>query len=274
MFKIAPMALLVALLAGCVANQGRDNDARDLYVDDDSAREVYLHGHSGLEAARIFNTGAVGEARGYTAGASLGMQVNEFYLVEIAQDPLRPTALTPVGYVRKLKEERGETMIFQFFDSRWNAIAYLGADGSLYRHDRGSESYLGRFQLDDAVRTLFAAPGGYGMDTEAQDLAIVNMHDPDVNSAPARVRGVHLRTHRSYPAIVAYTLKRAGEVGQMANLKRSERVDAENEMELAALRAARWGGHGDGNYGGLRFKDGNPVDDNDVPLRPGSATRD
>ena len=273
MYKLMTGALAVALLAGCVTGQGRSHPGRDMSVS--QAQVDYqqnLHGSSGRELARLWNTGEVAAARGDYSGESQGLQGNEFYQIEIAENPLRPTVLTPVGYVRMLKEDRGDLFIYEFYDESWRPIAFLGADGSLYRHDRGMEEYLGKHQLDDAVLTLYPAPGGYGYDGLLQDDALVKTWDNAVNSAEPRARGVFHRTHGNAPPVVVYTRKRSGEAALLADRYTSERTDERHTELLNRLREERHGGYGvDEEYGGLRYKDGNPVDENDRPLRPGSV---
>ncbi|MBZ0137758.1 MAG: hypothetical protein K8I27_15440 [Planctomycetes bacterium] len=275
MHKLIPGVLAFSLIAGCGVSQGRDNPSRVLPVTqaqvDHEERLHGMHGGDGLELATLWHTGDVKAARGDYSGKAQGLQGNEFYEVEIAENPLRPTVLTSVGYVRLLKEDRGELFIYEFYDHSWQPVAYLGADGSLYRHKGGKEVYLGKYQLDEAVIALFPAPSGYGYDSVLQDDKLVKTWDADVNSAEPRARGVSHRTHTSAPPIIIYTRKRAGEASLLAQRYTRERTGERDAELLARLREERHGGYGvDEEYGGLRYKDGNPVDEDDRPLRPGS----
>ena len=273
MYKLIPALLAALCVSACVTSQGRDHEARDLSVTRAQIeREEYRHGTYGQELATIWSTGDVAEARLDTTGARQGLQVNEFYQIEIAENPLRPTVLTPVGYVRLLQEDRGDLFIYEFYDVAWGSIAYLGADGGLYRHERGVEEFLGKFQLDEAVVTLFPAPGGYGYDSLLQDDKLVKTWDTDVASAEPRARGVFHRTHGNAPPVIIYTRKRSGEAALLADRYTRERAAERDSELLNRLREDRHGGYGiDEEYGGLRYKDGNPVDENDRPLRPGST---
>lgn len=273
MYKLIPALLAALCVSGCFTGQGRDHDARDRSITEDQIEyQEYRHGGYGTELARIWNTGDVAKAQGDYTGESQGLLGNEFYQIEIAENPLRPTVLTAVGYVRLLEEDRGELFIYEFYDESWKAIAYLGADGSLYRHAGGAETYLGKYQLDDAVLALYPAASGYGYDSELQDDALVKTWDSEVNSAEPRARGVFHRTHGNAPPVVIYTRKRSGEASLLAERYTKERAGERDTELLNRLREERHGGYGvDEEYGGLRYKDGNPVDENDRPLRPGSV---
>lgn len=272
MYKLIPALFAAVLLSGCFTGQGRENPNRDMRVSENQIEyEEYRHGGYGREIATIWNTGEVAKNRGDYSGKTQGLQANEFYQIEIAENPLRPTVLTSVGYVRLLKEDRGDLFIYEFHDESWRTIAYLGADGSLYRLEGTSEVYLGKHQLDEAVVTLFPAPSGYGYDSELQDDKLVKTWDTDVSSAEPRSRGVHHRTHTSAPPVVIYTRKRSGEASLLGERYTKERAAERDSELLNRLREDRHGGYGvDEEYGGLRYKDGNPVDENDRPLRPGS----
>ncbi|MCB9933335.1 MAG: hypothetical protein H6841_07935 [Planctomycetes bacterium] len=272
MKKLTAALLAALVLGGCVTSQGRDNPARDTYTGVEIETETRRHGPEGQEIAELFYTGEILEARQDYSGRSNGLELNEFYTIEIAEDPLRPTVLTSVGYIRRLREDRGDLFIYEFYDVRWQRFAYMNPEGSVYRYEGATEEYMGRFELDAAVRRLYYAPSGYGYDAELQDHALVNLKDNDVVTAEPRARGVHHRTHRSAPPVVVYTPKRSGETRLLADRYSKERFD-EREAETAKrLHEERTGGFGeDEEYGGLRYKNGNPVDENDRPLRPGSV---
>lgn len=270
MAKLIPALLVIVMLAGCVADQTRDNPSRDLFVGVDVEPYTYRHGDVGQEVAELFNTGGVLEARQDYSGASLGLRPNEFYTIDIAEDPLRPTVLMTVGYIRKIQEDRGDLFMYEIYNGAWLQIAYMGANGSLYRYDSGREELLGRFELESAIRHLFYSPSSYGYDPVLQDQAIVNAHDPDVSAAEPRARGVHHRPHRV--PVVNLTLHRSGEARALAERYTSERANERYAEEAARLHQERTGGFGDDeDYGGLRYKDGNPVDENGKPLKPGSV---
>lgn len=272
MKKLTAALLAVLVLGGCVADQGRDNPSRGSYEGLGIEVETERHGHQGQEIAELFYSGPIAEERRDYSGKSHGLQLNEFYTIEIAEDPLRPTVLTEVGYVRRLQEDRGNLFIYEFYDGAWQRIGYLNGQGDVYRYTGAREEYLGRYELDSAVRRMYNAPSGYGYDAELQDHALVNVRDPAYATAEPRARGVHHRTHKSAPPVVVYTPKRAGETRLLAERYEKERFDEREAERMKRLREANTGGFGeDDEYGGLRFKDGNPVDENDRPLRPGSV---
>ncbi|MCZ7606169.1 MAG: hypothetical protein M5U25_08855 [Planctomycetota bacterium] len=272
MNKLTAALLAALVLGGCVTDQGRDHPSRESYEGFDIEFENQRHGYHGQEIAELFNTGHIAEERKDYSGRSHGLELNEFYTVEIAEDPLRPTVLTSVGYIRRLQEDRGTLFIVEFYDGAWQRVGYMNPDGAVYRYSGAREDYLGRFELDAAVRRLYYAPSGYGYDAELQDRALVNLRDPAFATGEPRARGVHHRTHRSAPPVVVYTPKRSGEARLLAERYEKERFDEREAERLKRLREGQTGGYGeDDEYGGLRFKDGNPVDENGRPLRPGSV---
>ncbi|MCA8912354.1 MAG: hypothetical protein KDB82_11665 [Planctomycetes bacterium] len=272
MYKLIPALLVAVVLAGCTG-QTRDNPHRDTsLVGIDLEPYNYRHGDSGQEVAELFNTGGIKEARQDYTGNSLGLRPNAFYTIEIAENPLKPTVLSTVGYIRKLEEDRGNLFIYEIYDGAWLQIAYVGENGATYRYDSGKEQFLGRFEVEEAIRHLFHVSDGYGYDTVLQDRSIVNAHDPDVNSAEPRARGVYHRTHKSAPAVIFSRAYRTGEVQRLADRYSSERANERYAEEATRLHNDRTGGVGDDeDYGGLHYKDGNPVDENGHPLRPGSV---
>lgn len=274
MHKLIAGLMFVTLVAGCVADQGRDHPNRRVLSSEATEAEVYRHGGAGYELAEIFNTGSVAEARRDTSGAGRGLQINEFYTIEIAENPLQPQVLTPVGYVRRLQEDRSDFFFYEFYDGSWTRIAYLNADGALYRYDASGEEFLGRFEIEGATRTLFYAPSGYGYDPVLQDASIAGMHDKNVREADPEGRGVSHRTHRTSPPVVVFTPKRAGEIGLLGDRYNKDRFYERQNEELNRIREANHGGYGqDEDYGGLKYKDGNPVKEDGTPMRPGDANK-
>jgi hypothetical protein len=272
MHKLIAGLSFAVVLTGCVADQRRDHPDRHVLDSSATEVEVYRHGSSGYEIAEIFNTGDVADARRDRSGTPLGLQANEFYTVEIAEDALRPTVLTPVGYVRRLQEDRGDLFIYEFYDGAWTRIGYMNERGELYAYRGGTELLLGRYELEGAARAMYYAPSGYGYDAVQQDDALVKAHVADVANAEPRGRGVYHRTHKSAPPIVVFTPKRAGEINLLGENYRRERFYENQTEELNRLREARHGGFGqDEDYGGLKYKDGNPVREDGTPMRPGDA---
>jgi len=271
MQKLIPALFVCLMLAGCVGDQSRGNPDRDVLRGIDIEHEVELHGDSGQEIATLFNTGRIADARVDTSGNTMGLQLNQFYTIEIAEDPLRPTVLTAVGYIRRLEEDRGNLFSYEFYDGGWARIGYMNPEGAVYRYERQREEFVGRYDLDAAVRALYWAPSGYGYDSVLQDKSLVNLKDGDVASAEPRYRGVYHRSHNSAPPVVSFSLKRAGEAGLLAERYEKGRADETFDEKLNRLREGRTGGFGDDEtYGGLQYKNGNPVDDNGRPLKPGS----
>lgn len=274
MHKLIAGLTLAVSLAGCVADQSRDHPDRHVLDSAATEAEVYRHGSAGYEITEIFNTGDAADARRNRSGESRGLEASEFYTVEIAEDPLRPTILTPVGYVRRLQEDRGDLYIYEFYDGAWSRIGYMNAVGEVYAYTDGREQRLGRYELEGAARALYFAPSGYGYDSELQDAALVKAHSADVANAEPRGRGVHHRTHKSAPPVVVFTAKRAGETRLLGDSYNPQRFYERETDELNRLREARHGGYGqDEDYGGLKYKDGNPVKEDGTPMRPGDAGR-
>lgn len=273
MRKLIAGLIVAVTLGGCVADQTRDNPNRELFDDSSIERETGRHGAAGFELARIWNTGRIAELRKDHTGESRGLELHEFYQVEIAEDPTRPTIVTPVGYVRLVVEDRGELMMYEFYDRAWTRIAYLGEDGSLYRYHRGREEFLGKHQLDGAVLTLYPASGGYGYDVELQEESIAYMHKADVMTRDSRGRGAHHRSHKDAPPIVNYRRYRPGEAAQLADRYERERFyerERERSERLKEAQGDRADHHDDAmsNTTRYRWKDGNPVDKDGRPVGP------
>lgn len=261
-------ATAVALLAGCAGNQSRTAYQTDRLQGSDIERETYLHGSAGYTIAEIFYTGDVAAARGDFDGDNYGLQLSEFYMVEIAPNPLEPTQVVQAGFVRKMVEDRGSLFYFEFYNQDWKRLGYLNASGDLYLHYTGIEQNVGKFQLMEAVRYLFPAESGYGYDTVLQDASRVRSWDPEVATRDSRGRGVEHRTHKSHPAIIELKLYRAGEAGALAESRYSSNQFKEaEEARLTRLREARHGGIGqDEEFGGFKYKDGQPVDEYGNPI--------
>lgn len=264
----ATMLAALGLLAGCTGSQSRDAYRTSSLDQSDVERETHLHGAAGYTVAELFYTGKIAEARGDFDGEDYGLQVHEFYLVEIAPDALQPDQVVEAGFVRKLLEDRGSLFYFEFFDRNWTKLGYLNAEGTLYVQHTGREVNAGKFQLSEAVRYLFPAESGYGYDTVLQDSSRVRAHDPAVGTLDPRGRGVEHRSHKSHPAIVSLKLYRAGEAASLADSRYSaQRFRDSEEAKLARLREARHGGIAqDEEYGGLQYKNGQPVDENGDPI--------
>lgn len=257
-------------LAGCTTSQER----QPLGYEVDLQRERQLHGDYGDDMARLFNTGKIAQARQDSTGNDRGLILSEFYQVQIAPNPAEPTLLAKVGYVRKLEQDRSTAFYYEFYDGGWARIGRLSPDGALYRLQNGSESYVGSFHLASAVLALYPAPSGYGYDRVTQDLTRVRMHDPEVNMLDQRRRGVWHTTHASAPPVVNFALYRRGEAGALAGQYNSVLYAERENLKLEQLRDRRLGGVGmDEEYGGLRYLNGNPVDENGKPLRPGSLAK-
>lgn len=273
-----PSAIAIAcaagllLLVGCTGPQSRKSRP-DLGVSEDAVRrERARHGGAGTEIAYLFNTGEIKDARQDSSGASHGLRGTEFYMVQIAPNPRQPSQLVKVGFARKVMEDRSSLLYYEFYDGMWNSIAKLMPSSELYRYDGGRETLLGRYDLTGAVRRLYPAPSGYGYDAVAQDTTRARMSDPDVAGGDSRSRGVAHTPHSSAPPVVVFTLYRAGEAGALANNWERTRHAETEALKLERARERRHGGIGqDETYGGLPYKEGNPVDADGKPLRPAST---
>jgi len=261
------------LLSGCVGNQSRDS--REDISQDRIIRERQLHGPAGQTIARIFTSDEFEDIFRDTSGRDRGMQLVDFYYIQMAEDPLNPHVLSIVGYIRQLEHDGDGTMFYEFYDDNWLRVALLDRRGNLFHIASGEEIHMGRHQLDGAAHALFNPQTGYGYDRLQQDRAGVRMWDPQVSSMDPASRGAFHRRHRDAPAVLVLSRARAGEAAQLAERFRPDRFEEGENIRLQRIREDRHGGIGqDGRYGGLHYRDGNPVDDNDRPMRRGSITYD
>lgn len=269
-FVVAICALCVA--AGCVSDQSRAARPLEKLDRDMVAAETRRHGTAGYAIAELFQSDNIKDKMRDTSGKGKGLVGVEFFHVEIAPDPTQPTALKTAGYIRRLEEDRGTEMLYEFYDRFWTRLAILGAEGDLYRVDARGPSFVGRFQLEDAAKHIYNPPSGYGYDTVAQDKSRVRMWDPEVSSLDARTRGVFHRGHRSAPPVLVMTRLRATEASQLAGRYLPDRFNDRELEALNRLRTERLGDQGtEENYGGLQYKDGRPVDRFGNPLHRGAV---
>ena len=233
--------------------------------------ETRRHGSLGYKIAEIFESESFKKALADTGGATAGLLPSNFYTVSIAPDPLQPMVLKKVGYVRKLVQDRGKAFLYEFYDSTWNRLGYLTSRAELFRTITGKKEDLGKFQIEAAVARLFPAPSGYGYDHTMSDLKRSQGENPDVSADSPEGRGVFHRSHQSAPPVVVFRHYRAGEAKALASQYERAISADRSAAKLRRLREARHGGFGeDEEYGGLRYKDGNPVDENGRPMRPRS----
>ena len=268
------LATVAFVLPGCFGNQTRtapENRPPEDMIHEEQAR----HGAMGYEIAEIWHDPTVKEGLADTSGEAFGFVPNEFYQIQIAPDPKQPTALVVAGYLKKVTEDRGAQYFYHFYSRNWERIAWLTPKGELYRFESGREEFIGRMQLTVAVNTLYPAPSGYGYDALLQDRSRVRADNPDVASAEPRARGVAHTTHSDAPPVIVYSLYRAGEAGHLAERAERKRFEDTEAERLKRLREARDAGIGqDESYGGLQYKNGNPVDAEGRPLRPRSLGND
>jgi len=259
-------------LAGCAGSQGRASYAGDSPARGTLEYETSRHGGAGAEIAQLFESSRIREARSDTSGAGRGLQGTEFYQVQIAPNPKQPSQLVNAGFARKLQEDRGQLFYYEFYDGSWRSIGKLMPGGELYRYTSNGESMLGKYELNTAVLRLYPAPAGYGFDSLAQDQNRVRMDNPDIAGLDPRGRGVYHTPHNSAPPVVVLTLYRHGEAALLSDSWERRRFNEAENLRLERERERRHGNIGqDETYGGMQYKDGNPVDSDGKPLRPGSA---
>jgi hypothetical protein len=266
----------VALLSlcGCVADQSRY--ARpDAGLDrEELSQQTRLHGTAGATVLRLFNAPSIAEKLDDATGDDAGLQVVAFYHVQIAPDAARPFELRTAGYIRELVEDGTQLSLFEFYDRQWTRLAVMGQNGDLYRVDSAGPFSLGRFHLEAAAMELYHPPGGYGFDSVAQDRARVRGWDPEVATAAPRARGVHHATHRAAPPVLVINRLGRVEAASLAARRTPERFYETEALRAARQEELRHGGFGrDEFYGGLEYRDGNPVDEHGRPLHRG-ALRD
>jgi hypothetical protein len=69
-----------------------------------------------------------------------------------------------------------------------------------------------------------------------------------------------------------FTAKRAGEAAKLAEQYNDKAFYERENEKLNRIREANHGGYGqDEDYGGLKYKDGNPVRESGSPMKPGDA---
>jgi hypothetical protein len=274
--------VLGALAAGCSTSQGRGPN--DSGFEASVERETQLHGTRGYAIARTYNKP---DFRGKMAAEKHpdNVLVDEFFTVRISKDPARRDVLSDSGYARKRLDRESGADFFELFDTGWKLIAYLNTSGELFVVDEmGKAKGLGRYQLDDAVILVYGARGGFSYSISQYDenrakAAVVETGEgdstaADIRSRSPRERGVYLRTARESGPVVELRRYRPVEISSLADALRRERADSNLEEELRQLRAARRGTEApDGSYGGLEFKDGQPVDANGKPIARGSAAK-
>ncbi len=262
---------MLAVLSSCGVDQSRrawpassvDRDVVDRYIE--------THGEAGYDVYVLFHSDNIAEKMRDTSGRAPGLRAVEFYHVQIAPDPLNPMALQTAGYVRKLARDGGSVFLHEFYDTNWLRIAVLGMQGDLYRVDGNGDLHVGRFQLEAAAEELYDPPSGYGYDRLAQDRARLRLWDPEVAGQDARARGVHHRSHSAAPPVLVMNRLSYVELGALANRFSPARYN-DSQLELYnRLRERRDGGEGrDDEYGGLQYRDGNPIDDKGRPLYRGA----
>lgn len=279
-FIVWALVALCTVAAGCSSSQARgdQNDTFDAAVE----RETYLHGTRGYTIARTYNKSDFRQKMAPEAQAD-NVLVDEFYTVRVCRDHSRRDQLTEAGYTRRRYDRVSGAHIYEFFDMNWRLMGYVDSEGDLHVPDAsGKATEVGRYQLDDAVIFVYGAPNGFTYslgqyDESRAKAAVVDAGEgdsaaADLRSRTPRERGVYLRAERENGPIVELRRYQPIEIGAYADTFRKERFDANKEEELRQLRAARRGTEApDGSYGGLEFKDGQPVDANGNPIRRGEA---
>ncbi|MDC1141717.1 hypothetical protein OAU50_01375 [Planctomycetota bacterium] len=269
MRRVVAFLTLGLLLAGCGASQTR-GDYPDKVDNEVVNRESALHGAAaGFEIATIFESDQIRKKRMNYQGKARGLSVAEFWRVEIAKDPHKPSTLSQVGFFHLLREEEGTNFVYEFFNGDWDRIAYLMPSGDLYSFQSSKQNNLGKFQLESAIQKLFPAPNGYGYDPYLQDRLSVKHHDVEVASLDSDSRGVKHIDHKSRPAVWVYTPLKGGEAIDVAEQFRKNRAYEGYDMIKKRLLEKKTGDYGNDEYGGLDYKDGHPVDENGRKLKPG-----
>lgn len=272
-------AALCALLAGCSTSQARatgaDEPSRDLVE-----LQTRAHGNHGYAIARAFNSESFRENMKSDL-VDETVVVDEFYTVRVARDLTRRDVLTDAGYSRRRFDRESKAHFYEFFDTGWKLLAYLDTHGQLFVvNSSGKGSSRGTYQVDDALILVYQARNGFSYDVSGYDQAraksaFVNPDDKDsedMRSRSPRERGIFLRGQRENAPVVEMRRYRGLEAGVFAESFQKERFDARKAEELRQLREQRRGTEaGDGTYGGLEFKDGQPVGPDGQPLKRGDA---
>ena len=279
LYLIALCAL--GLVAGCSTPQGRGPGEEEAYCTE-AEREAYLHGNPGYTIARTYNKKEFREKMASEPPLE-NVAIEEFFTVRVCRDQSRRDILTDTGFARRKLDHQSGAYFYEFFDNSWALIGYLNDRGELYVTDaQGKAEHKGRYQVDDALILIYGARGGFTYDLTTYDesrakAAVVETGEgdataSDIRSRSPRDRGVYLRAARESGPVVELRRYRPLEIRALADNYRKDRFDANKEEELKQLRAARRGTEApDGPYGGLEFKDGQPVDGNGKPIQRGDA---
>jgi hypothetical protein len=227
------------------------------------------HGGVGTEIAYIFRTGEVREAINAGSAVSRGLYTSDFYQVQIAPDPRNPQQLVQAGFCLRVREDLGELYYFDFYDTMWNRIGRLSANGDLHGYSGGRETLLGSYDFVGAPEKLYSPPSGYGYDSVTQDLARVRANDPVVAGGEPKSRGVAHTDHNQARPVVILTPYRAGEARALANSFDKQRFEEFEAIRLQRMRENASGASQDEGVGGVPFQRNNPVDENGKPLGPG-----
>jgi hypothetical protein len=270
--SVVLMVAAALLLAGCVGHQSRDAHTND--IDESSLmRNRQLHGPRGDTINRIFHSDEFQEIFLDMSGEGHGMQMVQFHYVQMALNPLRPLELSIVGFVRQLQDRSDGAMLYEFYDRKWGLLALLDSTGALHHVASGDEMHMGRHQMESAAFALYDPQSGYGYDRLLQDQSGARMWDAQISAASPRERGVFHRRHRDAPPVLVVTRVRGGEAAQLAERFAPDRFEERETIRRERLRHERDGGIGrDETYGGLRFRDGNPVDSEGRPMYRGRIT--
>lgn len=266
MLRFAWMVCLVGLAVGC-ASQSREDRSVEM-SNQQVNTDVRLHGASGYEIATIFNSGKTGDIMSYEDRQATGLRTEEFYVIEVAPDPTKPTVVDTTGFVVKLGDQLDDGFYYKFYTDGWNLIGALFKSGALYEYGDGREQYVGDFHFDGAINYFYAGGLIYSDDRAKVDASRMRMGDSEVAEAGPMGRGIR---HRRLEATVKATRLSPGDARVRAGELQRDRHDRYQSERLAQLRKERRDIE-DGDYHGTEFKDGEPVDENGKPLpRPNNG---
>jgi hypothetical protein len=280
--------LLAALLAGCSTPQGRTRDSADEAFRREVEMHSYRHGSRGLEIARTFNSRTFKDAmRESPIDDRVG--VDEFYTVRVARDVVRRDLLSDAGYTRRRTDRETGRFFYEFFDLNWKLLAYLNGEGELFSMNASGKALArGKCQLDDALIAVYVATPGqsfniYDYDEAKRKGSVSPRTDPksdvdpdregaEIRGRSPRDRGVAVKSQREIQPIVELRRYKTKEIGSLTDGYRKDKFDEAKAKELQALREQRRGTEApDGSYGGLEYKDGQPVGADGQPLKRGEA---
>lgn len=164
-FTLSIGLLLVGLsAAACVNPNTVDRSGAE---EDTAIQRRYIERHEDPDAARRAAQIVTSESwRSSAEPVSKDYRLRDAGLtaVYLPYDPRFPDDLYQVGWIRQRTNLDGDVNLREFLSADWSRVAYLQADGTLYRRSGGSYLNAGLHSVEDAAASVFGAQPYFGMD--------------------------------------------------------------------------------------------------------------